>query len=135
MIAGSNRYIMAFISHAKRNWQVRSLKVTGCYIFVLLLLLSTRVADLYLTYIISPTLDSEWNPLISRLHLSRNTFLWIQVGLILFALLAFHRYMRRVRVPIARKGLSFLQYIIQYFYIDENSKASWAEGIYKVQSR
>jgi len=86
------------------------------YLFTAGTILLLRITDLFLTWIYTPDLGHEWNPIIAILGISWPGFILSQV--IIFSLIAgsMYFYFKRDTVVKAPRGLSFPDYTYFYFF-------------------
>ena len=75
-----------------------------------------RFLDLYITYLYTPDLRSEWNPLISIFGVSWLGFIFTQILIVAFVSLLMFFYFNRTSTEIDQKGLSFNDFIYVYFF-------------------
>lgn len=115
---------------AKFLWQKNSK-----YLIFFIVLLSLRMADLYLTYQITPDLSREWNPLVSYFNLSWQGFVGVQFMLVLLALFAFHNYKIRILNPVDKYGLNMHRFIYYYFHGQDFSFNHFKQNLVTMPSK
>lgn len=107
------------------------MKYFGVFIFLILL----RTTDLYITYLITPDLSQELNPLISKLALGWSGFLPVQFLLILLALLGYQRFSSRLHCPVNRPGLGLVKFVYYYFNQREPDTRIWIKGFFRLPDK
>lgn len=89
------------------------------YLYTISAIIFLRAIDLILTYIYTPNLIQEWNPLVSKLGLSWMGMLITQtllVGIIAFFIYFYFAWDLKINYP---KGLTFNKFI-NYYFFEEN---------------
>jgi len=79
-------------------------------------ILLLRTVDLFLTWIYTPNLEREWNPIISFLGISWPGFILSQVFVFSFVTGVMYFYFRKPSIVSAPPGLSFNDFIYYYFF-------------------
>lgn len=75
-----------------------------------------RFLDLYITYIYTPDLESEWNPLVSIFGVSWTGFIITQILIVAAVSALMFFYFSRKPPVIEDKNLSFNDFIYVYFF-------------------
>lgn len=75
-----------------------------------------RSTDLYITYLYTPDLSREWNPLVSLLGASWPGLILVQIIIVAFVSWLMFFYFNRTPTVIEQKGLSFHDFIYVYFF-------------------
>jgi len=88
-------------------------KQYSCSVMAIILL---RSLDLYITYLYTPDLRSEWNPLVSMFGLSWLGFVFTQLLIVAFVSLLMFFYFNRKPTETVQKNLSFNDFIYVYFF-------------------
>ncbi len=92
------------------------------YIFTILFVIILRVADLTLTYLYTPNLINEYNPLISIIGASWTGLIFFQVILIILISFVGYFYFFLPRNTIPSSEFSFKQFGEYYFEGNDKSK-------------
>ncbi len=91
----------------------------------LVLLLVLRLSDLTLTYLYTPDLAHETNPIVGHWELGWTEFLLVQLGLYLCIAFATGFYFATASLPVEQRGLKLYPFIRAYFF---NHKAGKVVG-------
>jgi hypothetical protein len=75
-----------------------------------------RVSDLFITFLYTPDLASEWNPLVSLFGASWPAFIAVQLLIVAFAFFLMFFYFSRTPTVTDLKDLSFNDFIYVYFF-------------------
>jgi hypothetical protein len=75
-----------------------------------------RFLDLYITYLYTPDLEHEWNPLVSVFGVSWTGFIFVQLLIVAFVSLMMFFYFTREHVTIKENNLNFYDFIYVYFF-------------------
>ena len=86
------------------------------YIWSIMAIILLRFLDLYITYLYTPDLRSEWNPLISILGVSWLGFIFTQFLIVAFVSSLMFFYYNRTPTETVQKGLSFNDFIYVFFF-------------------
>jgi len=86
------------------------------YIRAVITIILLRAADLYITYLYTPDLGSEWNPLVSIFGLTWYGFIATQIGIIIFISILMFFYFNRKSPKIDECNLSLNDFSYVYFY-------------------
>lgn len=86
------------------------------YIRAVITIILLRAADLYITYLYTPDLGSEWNPLVSIFGLTWYGFIATQIGIIIFISILMFFYFNRKPPKIDQSNLSLNDFSYVYFY-------------------
>jgi MFS family permease len=99
------------------------------YIQAILVIVVLRAADLYITYLYTPDLAHEWNPLVSFLGVSWKGFIFTQICIVgIIALLMFY-YFNRKPLENVQKGLSFVDFMYVYLF---GTLKPWPDRLFSV---
>ncbi|MDH5729235.1 MAG: hypothetical protein OEZ58_09610 [Gammaproteobacteria bacterium] len=90
---------------------------------------------MYITYLLSPGLHEEWNPLVSHFEMSWNGLLVSQLLLVCLVLLGWSRYLLRQRNPVSEPGLNLLRFVYFYFNGRDFTVTSWVKSFYTLPSK
>lgn len=90
-------------------------------------ILVLRFLDLYTTYLYTPDLGREWNPLVSILGASWLSFIITQIIIIAFVSSLIFFYFNRTPNEPVQKGLGFYDFIYVYFF---GKLKPWRERIF-----
>jgi len=123
--------MIAWSSEASRYRAADNLNVKINYIIFFLFLCLLRVADLYLTYRITPDLSMEWNPVVSYFGLSWAGFLAIQLTLVLVATFAYSMFVNRKQLVVDKSGLGLSRFVYHYFHGEDLSWGQWSSNIFR----
>jgi hypothetical protein len=86
-----------------------------------------RFTDLYITYLYTPDLASEWNPLIRLLGATWNGFIFTQFILLAFVIFLMVFYFNRRPVVIDIKDLLLHDFVYVYFF---GKLRSWPQRLF-----
>jgi hypothetical protein len=86
------------------------------YIWSVIAIVVLRFLDLYITYLYTPDLKSEWNPLVSIFGVTWLGFVFTQILIVSFVSSLMFFYFNRTPTEIVQKGLSFNDFIYVYFF-------------------
>jgi hypothetical protein len=86
------------------------------YIRTVIIIALLRAGDLYITYIYTPDLGSEWNPLVSLFGFTWYGFVIIQIGVITFISIMMFFYFNRTTQEIKPEGLALQDFCYVYFF-------------------
>ncbi len=99
---------------------------------VLSMILGLRIADLGITYLVTPDLGMEWNPLVSQFNLPWAGLLLSQGLLVTAIFYGYLTYQRRVQLPVKTPGLNLLGFTLRYFNGDE---PDWRRRMFFIPDR
>ncbi len=85
------------------------------FITILVLILLLRVSDIYITYLVTPDLSQEWNPLVSFFGHSWSGLLLIQVVLYLIAAYCAYYSISKNAFSSYKKGLRYGDFVYYHF--------------------
>lgn len=88
----------------------------AAYIRTVFIIALLRAADLVITFVYTPDLASEWNPLVSLFGLTWYGFVITQVCLIIFISGMMFFYFNRTPPEITLDGLSLSDFSYMYFF-------------------
>jgi hypothetical protein len=86
------------------------------YFFAVFSIAALRAADLYITFIYTPDLGSEWNPLVSLFGFTWYGFVITQICIVTFISIMMFFYFNRTPSEINLEGLSFSDFCYVYFF-------------------
>jgi hypothetical protein len=86
------------------------------YFRAVIAIIILRTADLYITFLYTPDLTSEWNPLVSIFGLTWHGFVATQIFIILFISIMMIFYFSRKPPVIQQCGLSLNDFCYVYFF-------------------
>lgn len=86
------------------------------YLRAVVAIIVLRTADLYITFLYTPDLASEWNPLVSIFGLTWYGFIATQIGIIIFISILMLFYFNRKPPEISLQGLSLNDFSYVYFF-------------------
>ena len=95
---------------------------TNQYITAITYIILLRIADLGLTFIYTPNLKYEWNPIVSVFDYSWIGMLITQILIISFIIAVMSFYFYKKPLSGLPNDLSFNEYIYYYFHNEKKSK-------------
>ena len=94
------------------------------------LLVLTRLADIYTTYLSTPDLKYEFNPLVSKLHLGWTGLILAQMAFLIFLIYALWVYcFKNVDTSTIEKGLSMTRFVSLFYF---GNTTSFSKVFYKL---
>jgi hypothetical protein len=94
--------------NSRMNW--------GAYFRAVLAVVVLRAADLYITFVYTPDLTSEWNPLVSFFGFTWYGFVFTQIGICTIIATMMFFYFNRTPPAINLDGLSLNDFSYVYFF-------------------
>ncbi len=92
------------------------------FLYLSLLLILTRCADIFTTYLSTPDLKYEFNPLVSIFGSGWTGVIFFQILFLVFFIYALWIYESKIiEVPAFDKGLSFRKFISLFYFRNTNS--------------
>ncbi len=101
-------------------------------ITALVLMLLLRVGDIYITYLVTPDLSQEWNPLISFFGHSWLGLLIAQVALYLIAVFCVYYSISKNAFSSYKKGLRYSEFVYYHFNGKIDPPKQWVAKFFKL---